>query len=166
MPQIQIDTKARFIIKGAEAALWLKAQGIATPGRANQWLASNNLLVLRLGQSEFLVEGEQHDAMLLQLSQAEKPSACYEVSNAYTSFSLGGKHVQQLLASICRLDLALELREKNLVMTQVAGISAILIDASTADVSSYRMWCDISYEVYMQHTLNTVLAQLSNNSTN
>ncbi len=171
MQEIQIldvSAHSRFGVKGAKAQAWLNQQGITTPELANSWLEhGQDLLVMRLGQSEFLVESQQNSqalATLLQASQT-KTSGCYVVARADASFKLSGKNVSQLLARVCRLNLAQELHENKLLMTQVAGVSSILLKSTTTHEASYRVWCDWSYQAYMLNTLSELAAQIATAST-
>ncbi len=157
----------RVGIKGAQAEHWLQQQGISTPLLANHWLKtrlenSQNLLVLRLGTSEFLIESfnAQSNVQLekfLHISEA----GVYTVPRADASFRLAGKNSHALLAQICMLDLAQALQENLLVMTHIAGVSAILLKEK-AQENCYCLWCDVSYKDYLLNNLNRLASRMAN----
>ncbi|MCE2969020.1 MAG: hypothetical protein LW847_02120 [Burkholderiales bacterium] len=51
-----VSARARVGVKGAAAAEFLRAQGLAVPERFNCWTERDGVLVARLGMTEFLVE--------------------------------------------------------------------------------------------------------------
>jgi len=147
----------RFGIKGAQAENWLHQQAIPIPVLANHWLetkheSGQHLLVLRLGVSEFLVEN-LHDQMTAL--HRMNSTGVYIVPRADVSFRLSGVMINGLLAEICMLNFEEELIGHELVMTQVAGVSVILLK-ETAEQASYRLWCDASYKDYMLKTLSSL----------
>ncbi len=149
-----VSALSRFGVKGANAELWLQQRHIATPAHANSWLAtSNHSLVLRLGKSEFLLEDSPSIALCQDLSEEASSTGVYPVARYDASFILSGEYVGHLLSELCSLDLALELTAQSLVMTQVAGISATVIQQTLADKTVYRLWCDGSYGAYMWDSL-------------
>ncbi|MDX1916078.1 MAG: hypothetical protein SFU55_10875 [Methylophilus sp.] len=137
-------------IKGPNAAIWLQQQGIPIPESANTWLMHPSGYVLRLGQGEFLIEG----AATTQLHKAleNKVTGVYFVPRAYVAFELSGAGAKDMMAQICALNTTELLLDNALLMTQVAGVSAILIN----DSNRYRFWCDVSYQDYIEHTLSNI----------
>jgi sarcosine oxidase, subunit gamma len=149
-----VSALSRFGVKGANAEEWLQHCQINTPAQPNTWLTTtNHSLVLRLGKSEFLVEDSPSVALCQDLSKAASSAGVYPVARYDASFILCGEHVHDLLSELCSLDLAMELKAQRLVMTQVAGISATLIQQNLAGKAVYRLWCDGSYGAYMWHSL-------------
>lgn len=160
-----LTEKQRVGIKGAQAERWLNQQVIATPPLPNHWLETyqangQTLLVLRLGTSEFLIEAldDQTDVPLTTFNQV-KAAGVYTVPRADASFRLAGENINALLAQICMLDITQALQENALVMTQIAGVSAILLKESTQQ-NSYRLCCDVSYKHYLQDTLKRLAAPM------
>ena len=47
------------------------------------------------------------------------------------------------------------------MMTQVASISATILRQTLNNESVYRLWCDGTYGVYMQHVLDELTVELS-----
>lgn len=139
----------RFGIKGPNAAAWLSQQGLALPGEFNAWSeAAPNTLVLRLGGSEYLVEDQYLGTSCQQLhsfNQAET-TGVYKVQRGDAAFILSGSQVLNLLSELCMLDLRdSALAENAVVMTQVAGISCILLRQTLNGEPVFRLWCDGTY---------------------
>lgn len=154
----------RFGIKGSSAETWLLAQGLAAPSQFNSWVEGpQGVLVLRLGSSEFLIEDQLNSTFcqkLLAFNQAEIPGA-YQVARADAALVLSGSEVLSLLSEVCVLDLRdSKLADQQVVMTQIAGISATLIRQSLNDKHLYRIWCDGTYGVYMWETLYEIAQEL------
>ena len=147
----------RFGVKGPNAAQWLAEHGIALPQRPNAWvLQAPATLVLRLGNTEFLLEdqGESGFCATLAAAQHTAPNGVFPVQRYDLSVQLSGNKIPDLLSELCTLDL----REKTLaadtvVMTQVADISATVLRQTLNNETVYRLWCDGTYGVYMWETL-------------
>jgi len=165
----------RFSVKGPNAAVWLQQHGIAIPPVSNSWLmfnvdehsaspSSNASLILRLGNSEFLIEDQlngQACAALAPAAAAQPVAAgVYKVARYDAAFLLSGHQVLGLLNELCQLDL----RDKAfaadiLLLTQVAGISATVIRQDIAGEQVYRIWCDGTYGAYMWETLTQIAGE-------
>lgn len=151
----------RFGIKGAGAAEWLSAQGIQLPAVANTWLMQDSTLVLRLGNSEYLLEDQFAAGHASKLTQGSAPvgAKLYPVARSDAALVLSGQHALSILAEACALDIAAELAEpQRLLMTQVAGISVTLLKQTLNGETVYRLWCDGTYGAYLWHEL-TAMAQ-------
>jgi sarcosine oxidase subunit gamma len=149
----------RFGIKGREAFAWLSLQKVTLPTIANSWVIGESLsLILRLGNSEFLVEDQKNDQTTTQLhtSSKNRTTGLYPVARADASFVLAGESVMDLLSEICMLDLSEEPYPQALYMTQIAGISATLLQQKIEGKAIVRLWCDGTYRHYMHETLNTI----------
>lgn len=151
----------RFAVKGAGAAEWLSAQGITLPAAANTWLMQDSTLVLRLGNSEYLLEDQFVAGHASRLAQGSAPvgAKLYPVARSDAALVLSGEHALSILAEACALDIAAELAEtQRLLMTQVAGISVTLLKQTLNGETVYRLWCDGTYGGYLWHEL-TAMAQ-------
>lgn len=135
--------------KGPQAQAWLTAQGVSLPTQANTFLTQHAGLVMRLGSSEFMITGEL--ALPLKRAMESQPLGVYGVARADASFLVGGHQANAWMAQVCALDTA-QMLEGQLWMTQLAGVSVILIKT----LEGYRFWCDISYQAYLSQTLNTI----------
>lgn len=148
----------RFGVKGRAAAGWLTAQGIILPALPNSWLAlGEGSRVLRLGRSEYLLEGPA--AARLQNAWRGKEPDVFLVPRYDAAFVLSGNKAQPLLREICALDTRPEAIADQVWMTLAAGISVTLISEANTSTPVYRLWCDATYGDYMNQTLQEVLAQ-------
>lgn len=155
---------ARFGVKGVNVAQWLSAMQVVLPQQANSWVATNGAsLVLRLGFNEYLVEDLPGGSTCAQLKQAGQPKeyGVHAVPRNDASFILSGSKVQALFSEVCAIDLRESaLQEGQLVMTQIAGISATLLRQTINGKPVYRMWCDGTYGPYMWETLLEIIEEL------
>lgn len=145
--------------KGAIATAWLAQQDALKhglmPTSVNTWQALQNGRILRLGEHEWMLTGEIVPALLQESQTASK---LITVPRAECAFTLQGEHAAALMAQICLLNTAELLKPDMVLMTQIAGVSAILIRTETG----YQFWCDISYQDYIEHTLNALIAPNKN----
>ena len=150
---------ARFGIKGAGAAEWLQAKGISLPSTANSWLMQDSTLVLRLGNSEYLLEDQFVAGHASALAQGSAPvgAKLYPVARSDAALVLSGQHALAILAEACALDIAAELAQpQRLLMTQVAGISVTVLQQTLNGETVYRLWCDGTYGAYLWHELSAM----------
>ncbi|MFM9912890.1 MAG: sarcosine oxidase subunit gamma [Methylophilaceae bacterium] len=152
-----VSCLSRFAIKGAGAAQWLEANKVIIPATANSWnQQASGALVLRLGNSEFLLEDPPGGNLCTALHAAEKATkqGLYQVERCDAALLLSGSLVSKLLAELCALDLREKaLDEHALLMTQVAGISATIIRQNLQGEPVYRLWCDGTYGAFMWDTM-------------
>ena len=162
-----VSSLARYGVKGAQAANWLAKHGVAIPNQPNSWVLSGQTLVMRLGSSEFLLEdqvlenqtgGEICNKLLADTLRVPN---VYKVPRADAAYLLAGSAVLNLLSELCALDLRESaLSENDVVMTQVAGISATILRQTLNNETVYRLWCDGTYNVYMQHVLDEIAVEI------
>lgn len=155
------DTSAfqRVSIKGSQAANYLQQLGVTLPETANQWQLTDDRLVMRLGNSEFLIEDQTQNVKpaVSELSSAE---GVHKVSRNDAAFILTGNDIHPLFAEICEIDLVAELATENhLVMTVIAGVSATLLSQTLNGERIYRLWCDGTYGPYLWKTLLNIIEQ-------
>ena len=161
-----LSTLQRYGVKGQQASEWLANHGISIPVEANTWILSDHAIVMRLGASEFLIE-DQTDGKTSSKLEADvvRVNGVYKVPRADVSYSLAGSKVLNLFAELCPLDLReTALAENEVIMTQVAGISATVLRQSINNETVYRLWCDGTYGVYMLHTLSEIINELNSDA--
>lgn len=154
---------ARFGIKGPGAQAWLTGLGVEIPAVANSWAQqANGALVLRLGNSEFLVEDQPGSSLCQTLQAADANGAgLYKVTRYDAAVILSGREAQNLLTELCTLDLSERgLPGHALVMTQMAGISVTLLRQPLNGAGVYRIWCDGTYGPYLWETLFDIAKEL------
>jgi sarcosine oxidase subunit gamma len=153
----------RFGVKGSQAANWLISQGIKIPTEKNTWHQQNDCLVMRLGNSEFLLEDQLESNLtdkLVSFNLSTTPDV-YKVTRVDGAFLLSGNQVLNLLSELCMLDLRTGAFSQNaLVMTQVAGISATILRQELNNEQVYRIWCDGTYGSYMWEILLEIAVEL------
>ena len=161
-----VSNLARYGLKGAQAATWLTKHGVKIPEAANTWVLHEKTLVMRLGSTEFLIEDQEGGEICKKLlADTLRVANVYKVPRADAAYLLAGSAVPNLLSELCALDLRESaLLDNDVVMTQVASISATILRQTLNNESVYRLWCDGTYGVYLQHVLDELAVQLSINS--
>lgn len=153
----------RYGFKGPKAAQWAADHELAIPSSPNAWtLSDQKSLVLRLGSSEFVVEDQPGGDASQKLTNVKARTAgVYKVPRADAAFILSGSAVLNLFSELCSLDLRpSSLLANDVIMTQVAGISAIIMRQTIAGEPVYRIWCDGTYGAYMWETLIEIAVEL------
>ncbi len=156
--QVHLITQVHtFGLKGAHAEAKLKALGITVPSAPNRWSThEEGFLVMRVGIAEFIIEIAQASASFesLKVALTQYEYSVCPVARYDASWLLEGECVVDLLAELCMLDLPHETRGNQLCLTQLASINATVIQLQA---QQFRIWCDGSYQTYMQE----VFAQLN-----
>jgi sarcosine oxidase subunit gamma len=125
-------------------------------------MCEQKTLVLRLGSSEFLIEDQLGGSACSRLaSDTERVASVYKVPRADAAFIVSGSEALNLFSELCSLDLhEKSLTAKDLIMTQVAGISATVIRQTLNGEPVYRVWCDGTYGPYMWEVLIEIATEL------
>jgi sarcosine oxidase subunit gamma len=152
----------RMGVKGKGAADWLVNQGLTIPEQPNTWLETNNALVLRLGISEFLIEdqfgGDVCNKLALMIHDA--PKDVYHVVRSDASFLMCGDKVLNMFSELCTLDLSEKVfKPEDVLMTQVAAISATISYQTINNKQIYRLWCDGALGAYMWNVLHQLATE-------
>tara|TARA_R110001583_G_scaffold174105_2_gene328450 strand:+ start:47683 stop:48339 length:657 start_codon:yes stop_codon:yes gene_type:complete len=158
-----VSCRQRFGVKGPQANQWLASQKIKTPDAVNSWVIDNGVLVLRLGSSEFLVEQQNSGEICNQLNQAIQVDTVdvYKVLRADAAFVMSGDGIPKMFSELCKLDLSEKALEPNqVIMTQVADISATIMPEIINDRLVMRLWCDGTYGAYMWRVLHQLAEEL------
>lgn len=161
---VDVSALARYGVKGPQAEKWLVSHGVVVPAKENSWvLDDEKTLVMRLGTSEFLIEDQFGGQTCTKLvADNNRVAGVYKVPRADASFLLAGSDIHLLLSELCALDLREStLSENALVMTQVAAISATVVRQSINNETTYRLWCDGTYGVYMLHVISEIVEELN-----
>jgi sarcosine oxidase subunit gamma len=158
-----VSCLSRYGVKGSNATQWLLERGIAIPTNPNAWtLCEQKTLVLRLGSSEFLIEDQLGGTACNRLvADTARVASVYKVPRADAAFIVSGSEVLNLFSELCSLDLRdKSFAAKDLIMTQVAGISATIIHQTLNGEPVYRIWCDGTYGPYMWEVLTEIATEL------
>ena len=153
----------RFGVKGPQAAQWLASQNIKVPTKPNTWSIDNDSLVLRLGDSEFLIEDQLSAKLCTQLNHTIQinTAGVYKVLHADAAFVISGNKILTLLAELCKLDFSAKaLTANQVIMTQIADISATIVPEMINGELVIRLWCDGTYGAYMWRVLHQLAQEL------
>lgn len=158
----------RYGVKGLQASNWLNDHQLIIPSDPNSWTLisdpSRNQkdLVLRLGTSEYLIEDQTTNITSKKsATDVTRVEGLYPVARSDAAFMLIGSEVLSLLSELCALDLRESaLLVNGVLMTQVAGISAIVIRQNLNGEQVYRLWCDGTYGSYMWEILLKIAVEL------
>ncbi|RKZ88658.1 MAG: sarcosine oxidase subunit gamma [Gammaproteobacteria bacterium] len=153
----------RFGVKGPQAAKWLALQNIHIPDVPNTWVLDNNILVLRLGSTEFLIEDQFSSNTCNQLNKAFKTNkvGVYKVLRADAAFVVSGREIRTMLSELCKLDFSEKsLTPNQVMMTQLADISVIVVPEIINGKLIIRLWCDGTYGAYMWRVLHQLAQEL------
>jgi sarcosine oxidase, subunit gamma len=161
-------------VKGPRAAEALKQLGFAVPGKPNTWAPLRSAdredswnVVGRLGNTEFFVEerGEAAGiAALEQLTAGEFAGAC-PVLREDSALVLGGEQGGEVLAQVCNVNFsALDIAQRPVVMTLMAGVGVLVLPQQTPDGVIYRIWCDPSFGTYLWETLEEAIQKMPGSS--
>ncbi len=170
-----VSVLAKLGLKGSGAASWLAAQGIDVPGDtyASRPLADGGLIINQ-GGGEFLLESGPAASVVPSIQRAadtaidarseaggggDSGGRFYRVERQDAGFVLGGVDAGKVLAQTCGVDFA-QAESGWLIMTRVAGISAAILPQTADEISSYRLWADASYAVYLWQTLGQISGEL------
>lgn len=158
-----VSCLVRYGVKGPNAMQWLVERGVAIPTSPNAWtMNEQKTLVLRLGGSEFLIEDQLGGFVCNKLtSETTRVAGVYQVPRADAAFVVSGSETLSLFSELCSLDLREKsLNDNQLIMTQIAGISATVINQTVNGESVYRIWCDGTYGAYMWEILMEIAVEL------
>lgn len=149
----------RHGLKGAGAADWLAAHGVAVPSSPNHIARWNGGRCLRLGSTEFLLEiDDQHSPPPIVPAPSEEARAWLLLRSDH-SLVLEGAHWPARLAHLCSFDFTrLHAAPDSVVMTLLAGISVTIAREPAVDAEQFalRLWCDASYATYLDQCLQTL----------
>jgi sarcosine oxidase subunit gamma len=126
------------------------------PPSPNSWLPLEDGLVVRLGLTEFLVEGAQAAKL-----DAPPAAGVYPVLRQDTALAIRGERLNDLLLETCSVHFAaLDPAARPVVLTSMAGVAVTVIPGNDAGVPSCRIWCDGTWGEWLAETLAGAAAEL------
>ena len=152
-------------LKGRGAADLLASLGIAVPPRANQVLRFQSPHAgrcLRLGNTEFLLEQDDGDALLSALDTALQaaPAQVLGALRRDRCYLLSGTGLAEALRQIAAFDFeASGFAGDDVVMTLMAGISVSFIREPAPGPDALRLWCDAGFGDYLHDCFLALGAQ-------
>jgi sarcosine oxidase gamma subunit len=154
-----VQSAARLGLKGPDAAALLQQAGIAVPAAANRMAlgatASGQVRVLRLGNTEFILEQDEGDTAIEQVRALSRNAGlrAHAVLRADCCLLLGGDALFDRLARVCAFDFAqLSAQPDMAVMTLLADISVTF----ALDGTQLRLWADPGFALYLTQTLQSL----------
>ena len=147
-----LSLQPRFGCKGRGAAEWLGAQDLTVPASPNSWVMTGESTILRLGDSEFLIESTAD--VVNKIKSLPREAAVYPVLRQDCAFELGGAQVENLLRQVCSVHFeALNLTAQPIVLTSMIGVSVIILPKQDQGRPNFRVWADNTYGFYLWNTL-------------
>jgi sarcosine oxidase subunit gamma len=153
----------RFGCKGPGAAEWLSALGVAIPSAPNSALSMGELRVLRLGNTEFLAEGDS--VVVAKLQAAPRGPGVYPVLRQDAVLLLAGSRANDLLLQSCNVNFAAikpnpDPNLSPVVLTSMVGVGVTVMPENKSGAMVYRIWCDGTYGLYLWRTLCAIAEEL------
>ena len=142
----------RFGCKGRGAAEWLEKQEFTVPDRPNSWVMTAETAILRLGDSEFLIESTED--VVNKIKSLPREASVYPVLRQDCAFEFGGAQVENLLRQVCSLHFeALNLKTRPIVLTSMIGVSVMILPKQDQGRPIFGVWADNTYGFYLWNTL-------------
>ncbi|AWT60875.1 MAG: hypothetical protein DF168_02099 [Candidatus Moanabacter tarae] len=141
-------------IKGDGATEWLEQQEIKIPKGIYQHLAlPNNGLVVRLDHHEYFLEEGFEGTTVKRLSGVvgEETGRVFYFNRQDASLLLCGNRALDVLQQSCSFDFSGD--GSNLTMTQVAGVSCMVLPMTDGFAPGFRIWLIPSYAIYLWRVL-------------
>ncbi|MGH7135125.1 MAG: glycine cleavage T C-terminal barrel domain-containing protein, partial [Pirellulales bacterium] len=150
-----VSALARVTLKGPNAAEVLSREGLAPPERIYECsdLAEDGGIIIRTGRAEFLVEDPWDGTTVERLRQAVAASSAgvLAVWRQDVSLALVGSETLGLLSQVCSFNF--RDADRSAVMTQLAGVSVMLLRRQWQGLSGYQLWADGTYGPYLWNVL-------------
>lgn len=156
-----LSLQPRFGCKGPQAAAWLESQGLPIPDGPNRYadLPAGVGRVLRLGVSEFVVEGAAD--LVQRLAEAPRQPGVYPVLRQDACLGIQGEALNALLLQTCNVNFLDFARAPSpLVLTSMVGVSVVVQPVLQAARPYCRIWCDGTYGPYLWRTLLGIASEL------
>jgi sarcosine oxidase subunit gamma len=147
-----LSLQPRFGCKGRGAAEWLGAQDFTVPASPNSWVMTGESAILRLGDSEFLIESTAD--VVNKMKSLPREASVYPVLRQDCAFEFGGAQVENLLRQVCSMHFeGLNLTAQPIVLTSMLGVSVIILPKQDQSRPNFRVWADNTYGFYLWNTL-------------
>lgn len=154
----------RVGLKGKNAGAWLAQAGLLVPETPNSWLVDQGTLIVRLGFTEFLIEGPI--ALSLDPEGTLRTPAVYPLARQDVVLALSGSALPSLLAQGCPIDLAsLVGAQQNAVLTTLIGIHVLLLGNLQTPTARCLLWADNTYGRYLAETCRSLTQELGGRMT-
>jgi sarcosine oxidase, subunit gamma len=150
-----LSTLPKLGIKGPGAATWLQSQGIQVPPETYDArpLADGGLIV-RLGLSDFFLEGGASGSILIPLSAevSRFPPQVYRVERQDATILLSGARALEVLAQLCSIDFR-SAPVGRVYLTRAGGVNCAVLPESSDEGTRFRIWVDYTFAVSFWESL-------------
>ena len=145
-----ISNAEKFGIKGKGAEEFLKSQDIKLPEKYNSAVVDNEKIVMRLGVSEYLLEG----VGVSKFYDLPKPDKAYQVLRQDCCLLLRGAAIYKILSQSCAIDFVkANAKELPLFLTSMVGVGVTILLSEEEGLPEVRIYCDPTYGSYLFKTL-------------
>jgi hypothetical protein len=151
---INLSNTPKFGLKGKGAIDFLVANGIEIPENPNCAILGENI-VLRLGVSEFLIEGD----IAIKLATQIRPDNAYPILRQDYSLQLKGNGIGEFLLQTCAIDFS-QAKPNEVFLTSMIGVGVIIL----IEESTIRIWCDPSFSDYIAYNFNEIAQAINFNN--
>src|SRR5262249_16877550 len=142
----------KVTIKGPEALTWLAHIELPVPERVHgQLMLEGGALVIRTDNQEVFLEDSPESHRVDKIEAGHNASGTYRVRRQDASFLLTGVRSNAVLRETCGVDLSQP--SDGVVLTRVAGVSAMILPDRLSDTPAFRFWIDPSYGPYFWKAL-------------
>ncbi len=154
--------RQRFGCKGPDAARWLESLGFTVPQPANSCaIDANDVLVARLGATEFLIEAMGAPSQNIIAARESFPvPGVYPVVRQDAALILGGPRATDLLLETCNFPFAGDSDGSLVVMTSMIGVGVTVVPRRARVATEFNIWCDPSFGLYLWSTLVEIAKEM------
>ncbi|MFN0017430.1 MAG: hypothetical protein ACKVP0_04165 [Pirellulaceae bacterium] len=160
----------RIVLKGPQAAEYLRSLGISIPESILKVAPlKNGDLIARTGLSEFFLESGPvgwDSSPVLPTDGTGVPSyesivgpGVYPVLRQDASLIISGSRAGELFRHVSSYDFLTD-PHHDLVFTPIAGVSCSVLRTELNHIPVFRLWTDGTYGLYIWHTLLEVATEL------
>ena len=148
-------------VKGPAAEDWLRDHQADIPPAVYDTRPLDGGLIVRLGASDFLLEGGLSSDFLARLSDDldQSPPGVYCVERQDATFVLAGARASSVLAQLCSIDFPTA-TPRRLLLTRAGGVNCGILPDDRGGVPLYRLWVDVTFAVYLWETVAAIAGEL------
>ena len=152
----------KLVLKGRDAESWLRNANVDVPKKTFESLPlADGGVIVRLGGSEFFLESGIRDefvstiARQLQLPQGQ----VFPLDRDDATFLLTGSRALTVLSQTCGIDFR-DVSPRKALLTRMAGVNCCILPDTIDGTSSYRIWVDPGYALFLWETLIEICQSL------
>lgn len=158
---LDLNDLPRVGFRGAYSAEYLHRRGFVLPDAPNRAVTQGDgCQVVRLSQNEYLLLGSPtDDGKRIADEEARwvfghEPNYLLPRQDSHCCFQLTGKHLDEVMAKLCGVDLSPHAFHPGAVaQTAAARINVIVINSGSANQASLHILCDRASKAYFHEVL-------------